>query len=47
MLEDGLREGLKSEFLGRVGSRVQYTVVHPWVRDGEEEVVAEVTLLGP
>jgi hypothetical protein len=37
---------VKAELLGGVGSRVEYDVVNPGVRDGEEEVVAEA-LLGP
>ena len=46
LLEDGLGECVKSDLLARIGPRVNYVVVHPWVRDGDEEVVA-VTLLGP
>jgi len=46
MMEDGLGEYVKSKLLGRIGSRVEYVVVHPWVRDEEEEVLA-VALLGP
>jgi hypothetical protein len=44
-MEDGLGECVKSKLLGRIGYRVKYVVVHPGVRDGEEEIVA-VTLLG-
>ena len=46
LLEDGLGECVEAELLGGVGSRLEYGVVNPGVRDGEEEVMAEA-LLGP
>ncbi len=46
LLEDRLGECVKSELLGRIGSRVKYATVHLGIFDGEEEVVA-VSLLGP
>ena len=45
--KDGLGVGVKSEFLEGIRPRVERTVIHSRVRDGEEEGLAKVCMPDP